>query len=385
MSNPSTYQAAQAVAAKVENHFAQQLSTARLQGEQDLAPQPPAHIIETMLDVAFWASLRREEGRPPKISLAFLPPGQSPQPVVFHQRLAFTSATLTKLAPGVERPGIHLGVWYEGDELYVWGTTFVIPNFCFVLDVSEPGLLVIKYRRRHGFGKFTNVAVLIGDQVKMVDEQSANLPYCPSLITSLLGFHPPHTSEDGSTPESINVLIQLAVSMRNHQQGGALLVVPASTQVWRESIIHPIKYAVTPAFTGLADIMQQQVSVTDQTQWQNALRSKVDSVAGFTAIDGATVLNDAYELLAFGAKIKHRQGTPAIERILMTEPIIDGKATIIHPAQIGGTRHLSAAQFVHDQPDAMALVASQDGRFTVFSWSPQEEIVQAHRIESLLL
>ena len=55
------------------------------------------------------------------------------------------------------------------------------------------------------------------------------------------------------------------------------------------------------------------------------------------------------------------------------------------PAQLGGTRHLSAAQFVHDQHDAMALVASQDGRFTIFKWSPREEFVHAHRVDALLL
>jgi hypothetical protein len=40
---------------------------------------------------------------------------------------------------------------------------------------------------------------------------------------------------------------------------------------------------------------------------------------------------------------------------------------------------------VHDQQDALALVASQDGRFTIFAWSSCEQMVQAHRIETLLL
>lgn len=52
---------------------------------------------------------------------------------------------------------------------------------------------------------------------------------------------------------------------------------------------------------------------------------------------------------------------------------------------LGGTRHLSAAQFVHDQHDAVAMVASQDGRFTIFAWSPREGMVHAHRVETLLL
>jgi hypothetical protein len=46
---------------------------------------------------------------------------------------------------------------------------------------------------------------------------------------------------------------------------------------------------------------------------------------------------------------------------------------------------MSAAQFVNDQRNAIALVASQDGRFTIFAWSPSGNIVHAHRLESLLL
>ncbi len=69
----------------------------------------------------------------------------------------------------------------------------------------------------------------------------------------------------------------------------------------------------------------------------------------------------------------------------MTEPIEGTAAVTAEPGQLGGTRHLSAAQFAHDQRDSIALVASQDGRFTVFGWSSCELMVHAHRIETLLL
>jgi hypothetical protein len=74
-----------------------------------------------------------------------------------------------------------------------------------------------------------------------------------------------------------------------------------------------------------------------------------------------------------------------VEQVAVTEPIEGNVAATVHPTQLGGTRHLSAAQFVHDQRDAVALVASQDGRFTVFAWSPCEGMVHAHRVETLLL
>ncbi len=131
--------------------------------------------------------------------------------------------------------------------------------------------------------------------------------------------------------------------------------------------------------------MRSSGSTDADRPWLDALRSAVDGIAGLTAVDGATVINDRYEVLAFGAKIVRRRGSLQVTDAIVTEPIEGARAEVVEPGQLGGTRHLSAAQFVHDQRDAMALVASQDGRFTVFAWSPCENRVHAHRIETLLL
>jgi hypothetical protein len=119
--------------------------------------------------------------------------------------------------------------------------------------------------------------------------------------------------------------------------------------------------------------------------WKEALRETVQSIAGLTAVDGAAVMTDQYEILAFGAKIQRRRGAAPVESVRVTEPVQGGEPSTFTAAQLGGTRHLSAAQFVHDQRNAIALVASQDRRFTVFAWSPCEETVHAHRVEILLL
>ena len=121
-----TYQAARTVAATIEAHFAGHLIEARRRGEEKLAPAPDARTIEAIIDAGFWASFRPEEGRFPKISLAFLPPEQAGNPLMLAERLPLKPAVLTKLAPAVERPGIHLGVWRDADELYVWGATRLI-------------------------------------------------------------------------------------------------------------------------------------------------------------------------------------------------------------------------------------------------------------------
>jgi hypothetical protein len=287
---------------------------------------------------------------------------------------------LARVAPAVERPGIHLGAWRDGTDLLVWGTTRDLPRYCLVLEVAAPGLLVIKQHRGGDHTKFANVAVLQGDLVKVVDEHASSLPDCPSLLTSMLGFDSP-----ASWGDSINVLVQLAVSMRAHGRGGLLLVVRRDGDTWRDSIVSPMSYALNPPYTELAELMERAVSERDERLWKDALARAVDAMAGLTAVDGATLVTDRYELLAFGAKIARRRGSPPVEQVTVTEPIEGGQPTIMHPSELGGTRHLSAAQFVYDQRDAVALVASQDGRFTIFAWSPCEEMVHAHRVETLLL
>jgi len=381
MKSESTYKAALIVAETVETIFTNHVATATKIGEKNLACVPNASIIESFIDVGFWTSLRHEEGRSPRISLAFLRPDQAGTPIVFAQPIPFTPRTLTKLSPGYERAGIHLGVWHDDNNVpYVWGATLTLPNCCFVLDISEPGQVVIKHRRSEGFGKFSNIAVLAGDDIKIVDEKSPTVRSCPTLITSLLDF-----TSASSRYDSINVMLQLAVSMRAHKRGGTLLVVPNGTKEWRESISHPLHYAIKPAFSGLANLVKQLDKDHTLTNWQSMLAKEVDIVGGLTAIDGATIINDEYQLLAFGEKIIRRIDQPIIEQVIETEPIKDNKPTIVFPAKTGGTRHLSAAQFVQDQHDAIALVASQDGKFTVFAWSPHDNLVQAHRIDSLLL
>jgi hypothetical protein len=148
--------------------------------------------------------------------------------------------------------------------------------------------------------------------------------------------------------------------------------------------VHPIAYAVEPPFAELADLVRE-AAAHGPMRADAALGRVVDAVAGLTAVDGATVITDRYEVLAFGVKIGRPDRRPRVEQVVLTEPIEGGVAAVVAPVQLGGTRHTSAAQFAQDQQDTVALVASQDGRFTMFAWSPREELVHAHRVETLLL
>jgi DNA integrity scanning protein DisA with diadenylate cyclase activity len=374
--NGPVYPAARQYAARLQGYFAD--LAARAPGRSPGGPLADLAAIEALVDAAFWASLQREEGYAPEVSLAFLPPERAVRPMMLATPLPLGPRALARLAPAVERPGIHLGVWRDGERLVVWGTTRAIPSFCFVLEVVGPGLLVVKHRVHEDSAKFWNVAVFEGERVKVLDRGVVHASGYPPLLKALIAPEP------SSADDAVEVLLRLAVSMRAHRRGGTLLVVPAEAEAWRESIVSPITYAVEPPFSDLHELAQE-ASGDDASGADEALGRVVEAVAGLTAVDGATLITDRYELLAFGVKIGRADGSPRVERVVLSEPIEGGAPEVVAPVQMGGTRHISAAQFAQDQRDALALVASQDGRFTTFSWSPGDGMVHAHRVESLLL
>src|SRR5256885_6195639 len=263
------YRRAQSVATAVEQRAGRHIERAGLKAEV-----PDASTIERIINAAFWASLRREEGREPTISLAYLPPEAGGTALFVERPLPLDPANLTKLSPAVERPGIHLGVWKNGDgDLAVWGATRTIPPLCFVVEVIEPGLLVIKHRRADPDGKFANVAVLEGEVIKIVDAEGTLASECPDFVATLLGFDPGSGNSD-------NVLLPLALSMRAHGHGGSLLVVPHGTEAGRKSIVS-VPYKVAPPFSKLGDLVRN-----GSRDGGGAFKDATDAIGGVTAAGG---------------------------------------------------------------------------------------------------
>ena len=190
---------------------------------------PDTRTVSAVVNAAFWASLRREEGRSPRVSLAMVPPERTGQPMAFERPLPLDADVLVRLGPAVEGPGIHLGVWPGPDGGFrIWGAARELPDFCLVAEVVEPGLLVLKYQRGKD-QKFGNLAVLRGDQLRVVEEGDGSMPGRPPLLAALLGSDSIVPWADGGT-----LLTQLSVSMRRHGHGASLLVVPSGTDGWRD-------------------------------------------------------------------------------------------------------------------------------------------------------
>src|SRR4051794_12776526 len=125
--------AGRVVAERVYPHLARHLLSPLVQAGAT-AILPDSEVIGAIVDAAFWASLRREEGYAPRISLAYVSPQDAVNSVRLQRSLLLAPHALSRLAPAVERPGIHLGVWLEDGQLRVWGATRKLPPLAFVLE-----------------------------------------------------------------------------------------------------------------------------------------------------------------------------------------------------------------------------------------------------------
>ena len=155
MTGPA-YPAARSVAPTVHDHFARHMAEARERSDAPIASLPDAAAIETMVDAAFWASLRREESYIPRISLAFLTPDQDRAPADLRAcvsaRRGGARARSRRRSNG---PASISACLRDDDELIVWGTRAAIPTLCLVIEVAAPGLLVDQASSRRGSRRST--------------------------------------------------------------------------------------------------------------------------------------------------------------------------------------------------------------------------------------
>lgn len=191
----------------------------------------------------------------------------------------------------------------------------------------------------------------------------------------------------------------IALAMRAHKHGGTLLLVKGESQ-WSESITQPMKFSGLPYRRVRSDIdrrneIRRQERQTKLIMWKNSPQTKMAMEAAnealrvigrLTAIDGATVISYELDVLAFGVKIRAKSENEKPNTVLISEPFKDSQRRESPLQEVGGTRHQSAAQFVFDQKDAVAFVASQDGRLSVMRWEPEEGRVSVIRpVEFALL
>jgi hypothetical protein len=351
--------------------------------------EPSQSEVAKFITVAFWGSLITEEGRNHDFTIALVPPpfdvGRS---FIFGDPRPFEPEEIAKLAPAL-KPSDTIGVRVQNKKLVIWGYMESV-GFGLSIRTLGPGQILVSFANEQ-----TNRVFITGSRANFVDSSRLNLS---STLLRKLSPDPIQATDIETFKTAFfrsYDLENIAKAMRAHRHGGTMLLVYPGSE-WQTSISQPYHYGGQPFNKTKNDLervdrargtLKSKELLFPSGEYKDALEiaeKSLESIGQLTAIDGATVVDYDLAVLAFGVKIMPINSQNKPERVRVVEPFEGGQKQEVSISDIGGTRHQSACQFVFDQREAMAIVASQDGRLSVFTWDSLREIVTILRHAEVL-
>jgi hypothetical protein len=341
---------------------------------------PDAATLAELVKVAYWTTLSPDEGRFPAFSLMYSPIDDGRCIPLAARPLAVES--LARLAPGVSRTA-HLVVHRTEVGLQILG---VYPGTtgCIQVRGVAPGRVIVQLSH-------DNLAVFDGNRALdlLTDTHDGR------IVHGLGRWHVAHTIgnafSDTLTPIRREltgiILLMLVESLRAQHHGGTILVLPPDSSRRADKWLDFGSHATR--FKGLTELVShwaskipsdtpsghvaKRIPMLDDFLMRRPVDSKfqsfIDSVAILGSVDGALVLTHGLRLRGFGTMIRVPKSAKRYETNVKTYSIRKAvnltKSPISH---LGGSRRRSAATFVANNYDTLALTASQDGPLTMTAW-----------------
>jgi Probable sensor domain DACNV len=347
---------------------------------------PTRQMLADLLDVAFWASLTTNEGRPTRVRIALLPAGSVGEVLAFKHPVPYTEDEVAKLAPAASSTG-SIAVDLTQPPGTVWGisTNQLHDRFGVItLGVSDPGVIRVAFGPFHSFIVFAGRSTITPDAAR-----DAGLT---AWLGNVLGkeLATPNVADGSTALRECLALGGLARMVLEDRHGGTLLVVPDRNGAWldslepfthqflqadrsiRDSILAAQHREVlgAGALTGLPqtdvseNVREAMLAAFSQVHWHP--ESVLRPIASLAAVDGAVVLTADLNVLGFGAMIS--VGSVPDVYLVNSRPEATKK---IHIEEAGGARHQSAVRFVGQHRQSISLVISHDGHLSLSHWSAE--------------
>jgi len=351
-------------------------------GKANYSPSPEQ--LSTMIETAFWAGLRSNEGRTIRVGLAFTGDDTSGA-TKFLYPCGYEESEILKLAPAVPL-GHCLGVSVGNQTLQIWGfahaTTARVDTVCVYL--TEPGTV------RVDVGPFRPYAVLRGQSNDILAATGFDLAHYLQRIL-------PKAFPEGDLLETQAVwreclaLAEIVRLVLRDGHGGTVLLVPDSRGEWERSL-DPFSFRFKIPNAIVRDVIRKELEDTDdqgkamvklsQASLPEDVKNRImgglypinsdhrvaiEMMASFAKVDGAVVMTRDMQLLGFGAKIAFQSGHEV--PICKFKPVPGAQEVLrLRLEDTGGMRHQSAARFVEAHRDTAAIVVSQDRHVSLMHW-----------------
>jgi hypothetical protein len=342
--------------------------------------------ISTIANVLFWASIRVEEGRPVHGLICVASPDESPFALAFASPVDVSIDSVVQFMTAAPHSALAVHTGASG-AAEIWGLVDRPPRHALQLRIARPGTVVASVH--------TQVVAVMHDGQVSVPKEASDLSWM-SFVARAFGTELPLSVRLQKAAR----LLRIVAAMLKHGHGGTLVVVPSASAAWRAHV------SIRHAFAGSqgSNLLKEQLAqleaahkeaddlemalvsnqATDVPRIEIRLKlqaaelhaqlvnTSLARIGALSALDGALLLDDELSVLGFGAKLQAHPDDFALALV----NALDGSIRKAVPLdEIGGTRHQSAARFIKSHHDALAFVASQDGRLTLFAWVITEAAV----------
>ncbi|MBS2037715.1 hypothetical protein JST97_22215 [bacterium] len=373
---------------------------------------PPQSRLTELFSCCYQASLLTEELHPVLFRLALVEPIDSPQGppwghhcLRFAQSRPFTPAALAKLSPTVDSERSVIGVNLSESGFEIWGiinsgARWALSQYSrrlpaqaladsLAIAVTAPGCLSVYAGSRL-------IAHLIGGKITGPTPEVLSSQWLEQVFLKVrYELEDLHVAAcQNCPPVQIDVKITRSLSqatlrralnlLRKWGHGGSLLIIPAEQSHLFEAenpFLHLqhrfvdsqsrrlYRSLLTQLMRRLGELFPEsnRVEWEDYRASQDSQLSELDeafeefsyTLAGLLAMDGAVLMTQGLELLAFGAEIAGN--LPAVKEVEVALDI-EAAATRTESTLGVGTRHRSVYRLCAQLPWLLALVQSQDGR-----------------------
>jgi sensor domain DACNV-containing protein len=312
------------------------------------------------------------------------PPEAFYHPYTFNKPLLFDEEHIVKLAPAIDPSANFIGLWPDDTgSIRIWGFASTIEMersrlgyakaylFC---EMISPGYLMLSSSVR-SMGLIFFTALIAGTKTEFIRGNAFLEWIVPDIKGKRILDWPKAEISSASDYRTI------AKAMRSHKHGGTVLIVQENGD-WKNSIRQPIPY-IGQGYQTINDSINDRNEIRED--WHHSLvqsdryvrafenaKNSLNIIGQLTAVDGATVMSQTFDVLAFGAKIETKSKP---EKILVSTPFENDRPRVESLSDLGGTRHQSAAQFICEQKGAVAIVVSQDGRVSLMKWDNEEDML----------
>ncbi len=383
----------------------------------DASDLPSSSTLESLVDIAYQASLLREEGAPVMVRMVYVSPQDSDlqsshrqdglHVIAFDRPQACTPHQIRKIAAAANYYRSLIGVCggsQSDGSISLWGMLVTGTDWIHQTEGAlreEPSHTLPTRLVVHVLGPgnllFTagNARVLetIGGQVLTEGFDPFHSKWLPkhfeSVRSQLLGQMDLSMIGDASVrlcdsfvrDVAQNLVRRVLRLVRTGGHGGMLIYLSDEQDerlsTWLRLRMRFHQDHSTHRFQNLMrPLMQRALEVGAQhgiaeVRWNDFQRMRDlslnvlhDSLIEFShfladlmSVDGSLVLNRDFRVIGFGGEILGDSHVDTVERALDLE----AEASISEPADASGTRHRSAYRLVSSVPDAIAVVVSQDG------------------------